>query len=208
MRYRLLFVALVLLIVALPLPSEAGDGPVALQTADPSCRTTMNPPPIYVGCGNGTVTDNRNGLVWLADADCLNGPVDWFTAMEFVAGLSDKPATSEAAGQDCGLSDGSSPGEWRLPSVEEWEAMIADALGQGGDPDCTASPPTITNDNGLGCWVSGPSSFTGVASSEYWSATTYVNTPASAWNGPLNFSSFRDYPKTNSLYVWPVRSGQ
>ena len=111
---------------------------MALQTADRSCPDDSGN--VYVDCGNGTVTDNRTGLVWLKDANCLSGApgggaVDWFTAMEFVAGLSDQPATSAAAAHDCGLSDGSSPGEWRLPTAAEWEAMMANAKGAGDDPD-------------------------------------------------------------------------
>ena len=184
--------------------SQAGDGLVALQTADPSCPDDSGN--IYVDCGNGTVTDNRTGLVWLGDASCL-GPVDWFTALEFVAGLSDKPATSIAASEDCGLSDGSSAGEWRLPSIEEWEAMVADALGEGDDPDCESSPPTITNDSGLGCWVDGPSSFLGVASSNYWSSTTDVPNLTHAWGVSL-IGFFIVGDKTVPSFLWPVRGGQ
>ena len=62
-----------------------------------------------------TVTDNRTGLVWLENADCL-GAVDWFTAKEVVAGLSDLQGSDP---DDCGLSDDSSPGEWRLPLLGE-----------------------------------------------------------------------------------------
>ena len=115
-----------------PSPSRAGDGVVALQTADPSCADDSGD--IYVDCGNGTVTDNRTGLVWLKNANCLiavGGDVDWYTAMDFVAGLKDIPSSSVAALHDCGLSDGSSPGEWRLASVDELERIINDALGQG-----------------------------------------------------------------------------
>lgn len=152
----------------------AGDGVVALQTAAPSCRN--NSSDIYVNCGNGTVTDNRTGLVWLKNANCI-GPLDWHAAMEFVAGLSDKPSSSAAAADDCGLSDGSSPGEWRLPSVEEWEAMIAEAL--------SCSPTTITNDSGNDCWdaacaTAGACSFSGVVSSFYWSASTLAGNPEGA----------------------------
>ncbi|MDH3308779.1 MAG: DUF1566 domain-containing protein [Acidimicrobiia bacterium] len=205
---RWVYFGVVLAVTALVAPASAGDGLVALQNADASCRSTTAPPPRYVDCDNGTVTDNDTGLVWLKNANCM-GPVDWYTAMEFVAGLSDKPAESAAANQDCGLSDGSSPGEWRLPSVEEWEAMIANALGQGGDPDCTASPPTITNDSGLGCWVSGPSSFTGVESSVYWASTTCVNCAAGAWSAYLVLGIVDIHGKSNHFdYVWPVRGGQ
>ncbi|MFQ5525232.1 MAG: DUF1566 domain-containing protein [Thermoanaerobaculia bacterium] len=185
----------------------AGDGLVALQTADPSCPDGSGN--IYVDCGNGTVTDSRTGLIWLQDANCLNGTVSWFTAMEFAAGLSDKPALGlPVAAHDCGLTDGSSPGEWRLPSVAEWDAMIADALGQGGDPDCRASPPTITDDSGSGCWVNGTSGFSGVQSSGYWSSTTNVTTPANAWGVSLLSGGVGSAFKGLPFYVWPVRGGQ
>lgn len=184
----------------------AGEGVVALQTADPACPDDSGK--VYVNCNNGTVTDNRTGLVWLKNASCLLGTVDFDTAMEFVAGLSDIPGTSP---HDCGLSDGSSPGEWRLPSVKEWEAMVADALGQDlTDPDCTASPPTITNDSGLGCCVSGPCAFTGVQSDYYWAANTSYSEPEKAWCVTLAFGlgGFVCPKVHNLVYVWPVCGGQ
>ncbi len=210
----------------------AGDGLVALQTADPSCPDDSGN--IYIDCGNGTVTDNRTGLVWLKrancfaqcsissvlcaeDADCPSGQtcegvtVDWHTAMDFVAGLSDlEPDFPGDDADDCGLADGSSPGEWRLPSASEWEAMMADAKGEGDDPDCVANPPTITNDSGLGCWADGPSSFIGVQSSPYSSATTYINDIFFSWYAsPINGTiSVLFGFKTNDDFVWPVRGGQ
>lgn len=198
--------ATVVVMICTPGPGLAGDGVVALQTADPSCPDDSGNR--YVDCGNGTVTDNDTGLVWLADANCLDvsgGGWDWFTAMEFVAGLSDKPATSAAASEDCGLSDGSSPGEWRLPSVEELEAMIADAVDLGCDP-------TITNDAGNDCWdaqcvTAGACSFSGVVSSFYWSASTSVE-PLNAWEVSALSGLVRIQSKTAFAYVWPVRGGQ
>lgn len=191
--------------------AQAGDGVVALQTADPSCPDDSGN--IYVDCGNGTVTDNRTGLVWLKNASCLtsggeDGRVDWHAAMEFVAGLSDKPATSLAAADDCGLSDGSSPGEWRLPSRAEWETMIGDALGEGEDPDCTLAPPTITSDSGLGCWVNGLGSFTSVKSYFYWTPHTQISSPTSSIAVSLESGEFFSSDKLFLIFVWPVRGGQ
>ena len=186
----------------------AGDGVVALQTAEASCRDDSTA--IYVDCGNGTVTDNRTGLVWLADADCLGAGVDWYTAMEFVAGLADMRAGSAAAADDCDLSDGSSPGEWRLPSVAEWEAMVADADGGAGELDCN---PTITSDLGTLCWSTfcafgGNCSFSGVQSLSYWSFSTNVFDPMGAWQVFLANGNMGLEIKSNNLRVWPVRGGQ
>lgn len=193
------------LALLVPGAALAGSGLVALQSADPSCGDDSGN--IYVDCGNGTVTDNRTGLVWLADADCF-GQVTWHEAMEVVAGLADIPPTSSAASYDCNLSDGSLPGEWRLPTAAEWEVMMMDAVGEGSDPDCTATPPTITNDSGGGCWASGPSSFTDVQVGLYWSATTWPGGPGLAVLAVLDTGIIGDGPKTTTQYVWPVRDGQ
>ncbi len=205
-----MFIALVGVIL-LSRSAGAGEGAVALQSAAPSCRDqTSN---VYVDCGNGTVTDNRTGLVWLAKADCFRA-VHWHLAKIAVAGLSDLDedfcagSGLTAAQCDCDLSDGSSPGEWRLPSISEWRTMISNAIGQGGDPDCTASPPTITNDSGKGCWVSGPSSFSGVVSSVYWSSTSYASDTAYAGVVVLSGGSLSIGLKYHELHVWPVRGGQ
>ena len=193
MRYRVLFVVWVLLIVALPLPSEAGDGLVALQTADPSCGDDSGN--IYVDCGNGTVTDNRTGLVWLKKTDCVDVIVEWSAAMGVAARLADMSPVSVFVPQfGCGLSDGSSPGAWRLPSGAEWETMIADGL------DCN---PTITNDSGEGCWLDGPSSFLGVQSANYWSAT--ASGARSAWVVNLLSGNVFAGGTDSNLRVWPVR---
>ena len=73
-------------------------------------------------CGNGTVTDTVTGLIWLKQADCL-GVHDWAAANRAAAGLKDG---------DCGgLTDKSSPGDWRLPTKDEWSATIARAVALG-----------------------------------------------------------------------------
>ncbi len=195
---------LALLVAGVVGPVVAGEGVVALQTADPSCADDSGN--IYVDCGNGTVTDNRTGLVWLQDANCY-GLLEWHEAVEIVANLSDIPSTSVAAPHDCGLSDGSSPGEWRLPSVAEWEAMML--------PNVLGCSPAITDDQGTGCWadplvcfLSGRTcSFTGVVSSFYWSSTTLVSYPTDAWIADLRGGIGAD-GKTLSFYVWAVRGGQ
>ncbi len=184
----------------------AGDGLVALQTADPSCPDHSGN--IYVNCGNGTVTDNRTGLVWLADANCL-GLVTWYEAMEFVAGLKDiQPADSAAAADDCGLSDGSSSGEWRLPSLDEWEAMVADAVALG------CSDPPITYDDGTLCWsticglVGVRCSFSDVEPFFYWSSTTRAENPGNAWAVSMFDGRVAAGVKLSNGAVWLVRSGQ
>ncbi|PYS33747.1 MAG: hypothetical protein DMG14_31105, partial [Acidobacteria bacterium] len=84
----------------------------------------------YVDCGNGTVTDTQTGLVWLKQSNCLSS-ADWEAAKKAVAGLKNG---------DCMLTDGSSPGDWRLPTQKEWEATMEKALALG------CNGPTLTND--------------------------------------------------------------
>jgi hypothetical protein len=72
------------------------------------------PSPRFHDNGNGTVTDNLTGLIWLRDADCL-GSQHWDEALAVSNAL--------ASGQ-CGLSDGSTAGEWRLPNKKELLTLI------------------------------------------------------------------------------------
>ena len=88
--------------------------------AAPPCFDNANR---YVNCGNGTVTDTVTGLIWLQNANCFSEI--YSAANQAAAGL--------AAGQ-CGLTDGSSAGDWRLPTKAEWQATIARAVGLACSP--------------------------------------------------------------------------
>lgn len=174
---------------------------VSLVTADPPCPNDSGAR--YVDCGNGTVTDNRTGLVWLADASCLKVAVTWQEAMEFVAGLADEPDGLVDDPSDCGLSDGSSAGEWRLPSVAEWEEMVELAM-------ILECHPAITDDAGSACWSeecadSGLCSFSEVMSTFYWSATTGVTAAATVWSVDLEFGFVGFGSRTADWVAWPVR---
>jgi hypothetical protein len=153
----------------------------------------------YVDCGNGTVTDNLTGLIWLKQWDCLSR-TDWKSANERAAGLKHG---------DCTLTDGSSPGDWRLPTKAEWEATIARAVYLG----CTISGggysgvPSLTNDAGTACYTVGPSSFAGMWEIYFWSGTLYEVGSPNAWFVDLengNVNSFTD--KTTIGALWPVRA--
>ena len=70
--------------------------------------------PRFTDNGDGTVTDNLMGLIWLKDADCF-GFRNWPNA------LSD---SNTLASGSCGLSDGSVAGDWRLPNFRELHSLI------------------------------------------------------------------------------------
>ena len=154
--------AVTLAFVFLGFLSPAADGIAAAQTRtasgspgavepDPPCFDNLSR---YVDCGNGTVTDSVTRLVWLQDAGCL-GSVDWASGGTSVADL--------ASGQ-CGLSDESRLGQWRLPTLDEWQATIAPAVAMGCSLEGAGAPPALTNVAGTECATVGPSVFFDVAS--------------------------------------------
>jgi len=145
----------------------------------------------YVDCGNGTVTDSVTGLVWLKQSNCLSS-ADWEAAKKAVAGLKNG---------DCMLTDGSSPGDWRLPTNKEWETTMEKALEMG------CSGPTLTNDAGTGCLTAGPSSFTDAEADYYWSSTTLEGQDR-AYFGDIDHGHVLNGAFTTPLRVWPVRGGQ
>jgi len=156
--------------------------------------TTSTPPPSssaptprYTDNEDGTITDNQNGLIWLKNANCY-GEQSWETAMQSAAHL---------ASRQCGLSDKSKAGMWRLPTKEEWEAMVDKSIPYPG--------PMISNAAGTGKWTEGDA-FLGV-SSWYWSSSTRTGGAASAWDVYLSSGYMHNASKTSTSYVWPVRGG-
>ena len=68
----------------------------------------------FVDNGNGTITDKKTGLIWLKNANCF-GRRDLQTALNLVKNLAD--------GQ-CGLTDGSTPSQWRLPDMGQLASLL------------------------------------------------------------------------------------
>jgi hypothetical protein len=175
-------------------------GPPGTGThAAPACFDNANR---YVNCGNGTVTDTVTGLIWLKNANCF-GRQTYGDANRAAAGL--------ASGQ-CGLTDGSSRGDWRLPSKAEWEATVARAVALGcvGGATPPKNFPSLTNDPGTACLSQGPTSFTGVQS-DNWTSTSADFNPAVAWFVALIDGTDDTLQKDDALFkdfVWPVRGGR
>jgi len=147
------------------------------------------PNPRFTDNGNGTVTDNLTGLIWLKNANCY-GTRSWAQAPADCNGLNSG---------ECGLSDGSVEGNWRLPSLFELESLR----------DMAYYNLALSNTAGTGQWTEGDP-FNIVQSSYYWSSTTYAPYPSAAW-----IVSFGDGPvggggklSGGPFCVWPVRGGQ
>lgn len=138
----------------------------------------------YTDNNDGTITDNRTGLLWLKNANCF-GRQGWKTAQKKVAEL--------ASGQ-CGLRDHSRTGEWRLPSKEEWEVIM----------DYRYRKLTLSDAIGTGQWKEGDA-FSEVQFSKYWSSTVYPKKKSLVWyadiyNGNLNYDNIN-----TKWHVWPIR---
>ncbi|MCK4388645.1 MAG: DUF1566 domain-containing protein [Desulfobacterales bacterium] len=167
-------------------PAPTGsDGDLQKGVAWPDLRFTDNT--------DGTVTDNLTGLIWLKKADYNStagdtGTATWDNARLFCNALE--------SGQ-CGLTDGSSLGDWRLPNVKELSSLI----------DWAYYNPALSNADGTAKWTSGDA-FAGVQSRYYWSSTTYANSTVLAWHVYLFNGYVRNVHKDYDYYVWPVRGGQ
>jgi hypothetical protein len=147
------------------------------------------PNPRFTDNGDGTVTDNLTGLIWLKNANCtaIFGQKNWATALSDVKNL--------AAGY-CGLMDGSSAGDWRLPNVKE----LASLIHYGVDD------PALPNTSGTGKWMN-EDPFTDVQSDRYWSSTSARSAPRWAFDVDMYHGEVYGSLKSDSLYVWPVRGG-
>jgi hypothetical protein len=148
------------------------------------------PNPRFTDNGDGTVTDNLTGLIWLKNADCI-GHRTWNDALSDCNGL---------ASGFCGLTDGSNAGEWRLPNRNELASLIHKGYYNFALP----------NTAGTGQWSEGDpfiNLFAGV-NSNYWSSTTDALYTDYAWLVHMYDGFVNSSNKTSFNYVWPVRGGQ
>jgi hypothetical protein len=159
-----------------------------VRNPDPPCFDNANR---YVDCKNGTVTDTVTGIVWLKNADCLQGPRDYKTASDFAARLSHGR---------CGLRDKSNPGDWRLPTKEEWAYTVRAAVSRG----CFFF--TLTDRAGTACYANDPV-FTAVSFS-YWTSSAHESQPGDAWAASLIFGVNGFETKQQLNWVWPIRSSR
>jgi len=169
--------------VPLNLAPDGSDGNLQKGVAWPSPKRFSNN-------GDGTVTDNLTGLIWLQDAECF-GLRTWATALSDCNGL---------ASGTCSLNDSSIATDWRLPNVKELQSLI----------DFAYYNPALSNDAGTGHWTTGDDSFTGVQWNKYWSSTTTASDPSNkAFAVDLGSGDVLNSHKRDAThYVWPVRGGQ
>ena len=145
------------------------------------------PNPRFTDNGDGTVTDNLTGLIWLKDANCFDLRT-WDEALSECNGLSSGT---------CGLTDGSNSGDWRLPNSNELASLVhKDYYG-----------PAIPNTAGTGQWSEGDP-FTNVKPDGYCSSGTIAFDSVLGGLVHMDIGGVGFGPKTSLFYVWPVRDPQ
>jgi len=145
------------------------------------------PNPRFTDNGDGTVTDNQTGLIWMKEARCF-GTRTWDNALTDCNGLAD--------GQ-CGLSDGSQAGDWRLSNINELASLVHRGYHEPAVPDTA----------GTGQWSQGDPFNNVHPTSAYWSSTTVTGYNVDGWNVYMNRGYAYANNKGMQFYVWPVRGG-
>ncbi|MCK4775501.1 MAG: DUF1566 domain-containing protein, partial [Candidatus Krumholzibacteria bacterium] len=115
------------------------------------------PSPRFNDHGNGTITDELTGLMWLKDGACLS-----YQGWDFGSFRAIDSLNFDSSGRGCQDYTGGYT-DWRLPNVNELESLVH-----------AGRSNTATWLNGVG--------FTGVQALPYWSSTTdEINGGAQAW---------------------------
>ena len=145
-----------------------------LDKSNPDSRFTDNK--------DGTVTDNLTRLVWLKNTNCF-GMQDWQSAMMAAKKLKEGNCGPDP---DLVLLDGSSVGDWRLPTMVELCTLI----------DFSRRDPALPNGH----------MFSDAPSGYHWSATTLDYHPELAWIVYIESgTTCYENVKNRAGYIWPVR---
>jgi Protein of unknown function (DUF1566)/Divergent InlB B-repeat domain len=144
------------------------------------------PAPRFHDNKDGTVKDTLTGLTWLKDARCF-GQQGWSAALTTASSLKNG---------NCGLTDDSAAGDWRLPNIRELRSLL----------NAQYVNPALSNTYGTAHMTNGnPFS---ISSSSYWSATTSALDRDLSWYVDFNDGLTWTFPKTTPYSVWPVKGGQ
>lgn len=148
-----------------------------------TCQNNLlpsNPDVVYVINNNGTVTDNRTGLMWKV---CGEGQTWSAGACIGTAGtFTWAPAIAQAE-----ASSFASYSDWRLPNLKELRSLVEECRTNVSINDVV---------------------FPSTASNNFWSASPYTGVSAGAW--VVSFSTgYSNLSNRNaSYYVRLVRGGQ
>jgi hypothetical protein len=141
-----------------------------------TCNGTLSAEGRWCDNLDGTIKDMTTGLVWLQNAFCMSAT--WYEAL--------KNVPENLRDGVCGLTDGSSWGDWRLPTANELHGITSQGV------------ETVL--------YSTPRFFVGIDSCLYWTSTTH--SIGAAYGVSLVIPNFwQAYPKdTQILPMIPVRN--
>ena len=139
------------------------------------------PNPRFIDNGDGTVTDNLTGLIWLKNANCFS-VLDWTLALG---------AANALKSGECSLTDGSNEGDWRLPNIKELLSLV----------DFSQYDPALPSGHPFSSVQFG-SYHTSTSTAEAFSSTSFVRF-LDIITGNVGYA-----PKSFTYYIWPVRGGQ
>jgi len=163
------------------------DGDIRAGVAWPNPRFTDN--------GDGTMTDNLTGLIWVKDGNLMrtrdpsfdtdsdsyfddvagDGQVTWQHALDYIKKLNQENYLGH--------------NDWRLPNVNEFESL--------GN----------TEQKNTATWLSNLG-FVNTPSVVYWSSTSLAGDADRTWVVTVWYGGVSYDWKTHRYYVWPVRAGQ
>jgi hypothetical protein len=182
----------------------AGGGAVQLQATGLWCTYTAGDDggvqsgvrltyPRWIDNGDGTTTDTVTGLVWMQQANAIDLP--WTEAVAAVA------AVNGLANNPYGLTDGSTPGSWRMPTRNEMQSLADRQQPNHADYFNNAFKYA---DGSL--YQAAPfTPFTFMSEQFYWTSTTDAADTAQAWTVYSCDFGVYNTPKANPGYTLAVR---
>ena len=190
---RRMILMMVVFIIFLPVLAMAGtvDLPKTGQTTsyypgdDGDIKVGISwPEPRFTDNGDGTVTDNLTGLMWLKDANCF-GLTKWQNALDTIVDFNADPSTYSCQDYSASYTD------WRIPNKKEFHSLT----------DFSQYNPSLPSGH----------PFANVQidyrHDYYWSSTTYASNTSNAWIVDMWDGIIDNTNKTYINYVWPVRAG-
>ena len=162
------------------------DGDIRAGVAWPTPRFTDN--------GDGTISDNLTGLMWLKDADCF-GSRDWENALRKIEDFNVNPGKYACCEYRGTYND------WVLPNVNELDSLNNSEKSYTGTWLEDQGFENVQQSSVDMYW----SSTTDVSSAKYWPAV-----PARyAWAVDIRGSFLKTERKDSKHYhIWPIRTGQ
>jgi hypothetical protein len=140
--------------------------------------------------GDGTITDNLTGLMWLKDTNCMEthyagtwplGYANWQDAQDIITGINDGTYANCGAGYT----------DWRLPNRKELHSLA----------DFSQSGPALPVGHPFDNVELGPPGF------YYLTSTTCADSTGSFWGINIGDGKIVNAQKLSTVnWVWPVRT--